>query len=72
MNSSSLIFRKGLDLKHAVAGVLAANVVMAVSKTVFEANVSLVATNAGPSARRAAAPRPAPAAPRPTDRARTG
>jgi len=32
-----------------VAGVLAANVVMAVSKTVFDANVSLVATNAGPS-----------------------
>ncbi len=32
-----------------VAGVLAANVVMAVSKTVFDANVSLVATNAGPA-----------------------
>ncbi len=32
-----------------VAGVLAANVVMAVSKTVFDANVTLVATNAGPS-----------------------
>jgi branched-chain amino acid transport system substrate-binding protein len=32
-----------------VAGVLAANIVMAVSKPVFDANVSLVAMNAGPS-----------------------
>jgi branched-chain amino acid transport system substrate-binding protein len=32
-----------------VAGVLAANVVMAVSKTVFDANVSFVAMNAGPA-----------------------
>ena len=32
-----------------VAGVLAANIVMAVSNPVFDANVSLVAMNAGPS-----------------------
>ncbi len=32
-----------------IAGVLAANIVMAVSKPVFDANVSLVAMNAGPS-----------------------
>ncbi len=32
-----------------IAGVLAANIVMAVSKPVFDANVSLIAMNAGPS-----------------------
>jgi branched-chain amino acid transport system substrate-binding protein len=34
---------------HIVAGVLVSNVMMAISKTVFDANVSLLSTNAGPA-----------------------
>ena len=37
------------DRVHVIAGVLVSNVMMAISKTVFDANVSLLSTNAGPA-----------------------